>query len=538
MGFIDSGTLLAQDNPERLIFKYSCTSLEDVFLELCLHKGGGQTIKSHNTIEEEGDETDSGINMRTVPEDSSRGSGGGSNSMKRKRKLSMRKSAILKRSSLKRSTSSSNHAPLAVLSTASLAMSTAQQSAKSATASSAFQPSANKSSARADNGSGGGAFVSSPPSLNQQSSSGRGDGGHCNVNRLHALLTKNYILFKRNPVSIILLNILPIIQIALYCISFERNPQHIPIAVVNRDNRSNSLSNVSSGGNGAYPFCLCLFCGVFLLMFYAYPFFFFFLFTHSYLSQTHSQKLFLSNLGDTVRVVPYKTVDRAIESIQKVDTWLAVAFPRNFSRNFKRRFTKQEKVSQRTIDGSKILLYPDNTHSVFALYTFRALIDAFEVFVRQVGEMLGYNPSFFGSPLQLMPPVYGSYRINYGEFMSAGMIISVVHGMSMLVASFAVVRERNEGHLERGFVAGVKPAEIILSHIIYLLLPVLSQVIWVIGVSAFYFKIKIVGELWQVFAFALLSALQGLLFGVCISTLCPTEVASLVSVVICFKFIF
>lgn len=327
--------------------------------------------------------------------------------------------------------------------------------------------------------------MSSPPSLNQQSSSGRGDGGHCNVNRLHALLTKNYILFKRNPVSIILLNILPIIQIALYCISFERNPQHIPIAVVNRDNRSNSLSN-----------------------------------------------LFLSNLGDTVRVVPYKTVDRAIESIQKVDTWLAVAFPRNFSRNFKRRFTKQEKVSQRTIDGSKILLYPDNTHSVFALYTFRALIDAFEVFVRQVGEMLGYNPSFFGSPLQLMPPVYGSYRINYGEFMSAGMIISVVHGMSMLVASFAVVRERNEGHLERGFVAGVKPAEIILSHIIYLLLPVLSQVIWVIGVSAFYFKIKIVGELWQVFAFALLSALQGLLFGVCISTLCPTEVASLVVVFI------
>lgn len=101
--------------------------------------------------------------------------------------------------------------------------------------------------------------------------------------------------------------------------------------------------------------------------------------------------------------------------------------------------------------------------------------------------------------------------------------------MTMLIGSFTIVRERNEGHLERGFVAGVKPAEIILSHIIYLLLPMFSQVIWVIGVSFFYFKIKVEGAIWEVFVFALLSALQGLLFGVGISTLCPTEVASLVS---------
>lgn len=501
MGFIDSGTLLAQDNPERLIFKFGLTSLEDVFLELCLQKSG-QTIKNHDTIDEQPEEeeeaedgNDSGINMIVSGDRNS----SSSSSMKRKRRLSMRKSAILKKKSSLKKTTSSNHAPLAVLSTTSLAMSTAQPT-KSATE--LFYPSPklsnlSKQSRRTESGSASGLT-----SIEQSQTLD----GQVSMHRLHALLTKNYILFKRNPVSIILLNVLPIIQIALYCISFERNPQGIPIAVVNRDNRSNSLSNVS-------VFVCFTVCVLFL--------------TLNCLTQ-----LFLSNLGSTVRVVPYKTLDKAIESIHKVDTWLAVDFPRNFSRNFKRRFTKQEKVSQRTIDGSKILLFPDNTHSVFALYTFRALIDAFEIFVRQVGEMLGFNPSFFGSPLQLMEPVYGSYRINYGEFMSAGMIISVVHGMSMLVSSFAVVRERNEGHLERGFVAGVKPAEIILSHIIYLLLPVLSQVVWVIGISAFYFKIKIVGELWQVFVFALLSALQGLLFGVCISTLCPTEVASLVSLVV------
>lgn len=236
MGFIDSGTLLAQDNPERLIFKFGLTSLEDVFLELCLQKSG-QTIKNHDTIEEhpeeEEGEEDSGINMIVSGDRNS----SSSSSMKRKRRLSMRKSAILKKKSSLKKNTSSNHAPLAVLSTANLAMSTAQPT-KSVTES--FHPStklsnSTKQSRRTENGGGLSSIEQSPVS-----------DGQVNMNRLQSLLTKNYILFKRNPVSIILLNILPIIQIALYCISFERNPQGIPIAVVNRDNRSNSLSNVST----------------------------------------------------------------------------------------------------------------------------------------------------------------------------------------------------------------------------------------------------------------------------------------------------
>lgn len=230
-----------------------------------------------------------------------------------------------------------------------------------------------------------------------------------------------------------------------------------------------------------------------------------------------------------MRIVPFKSVDKAIRSIHKVDTWLAVSFPRNFSRNFKRRFTSQLKVTKKMIQGSRISLYPDNTHSVFALYTYRAMLDAFELFVKKVAVMLDYNPSFFGSPIQLMKPVYGTYTAKFGDYMSSGMIISIVHGMTMLIGSFSIVRERNEGHLERGFVAGIKPAEIILSHMIYLLLPVLSQVVWVICVSYFYFNIKIEGSVLEVFVLALLSALQGLIFGVGISILCPTEVASLVS---------
>lgn len=66
-----------------------------------------------------------------------------------------------------------------------------------------------------------------------------------NLRRLNALLIKNFILFRRNPNSIILMNIIPVFQIAMFCLSFARNPENIPVAIVNHENRTHSLSNVS-----------------------------------------------------------------------------------------------------------------------------------------------------------------------------------------------------------------------------------------------------------------------------------------------------
>src|SRR5690606_13429347 len=54
VGFIDSGTMLAEDNPQRLLFKYNCISLEDVFLELCLEKS--RLSLQQQTIREEEEE--------------------------------------------------------------------------------------------------------------------------------------------------------------------------------------------------------------------------------------------------------------------------------------------------------------------------------------------------------------------------------------------------------------------------------------------------------------------------------------------------
>lgn len=250
VGFIDSGMLLAQDNPERLIFKYNVISLEDVFLELCLQKSG-RPIKNHDTIEEDPEEEE--YAEADAAEKGELNNNSFTASMKRKNKLSMRKSATLKKSSLKKKNSVGNGsgAQLTVLSTASLAL-PSKVPADGTLALRNGRPLARRSKSREERNARG--LIMQAQSLPDPSKSSASE-QLINLNRLMAMLTKNYILFKRNPVAIILLNILPIFQIALYCISFERNPLNIPIAVVNRDNSSSSLSNVSSG----IPSCFLVF---------------------------------------------------------------------------------------------------------------------------------------------------------------------------------------------------------------------------------------------------------------------------------------
>lgn len=248
---------------------------------------------------------------------------------------------------------------------------------------------------------------------------------------------------------------------------------------------------------------------------------------HNYFQ--HFQQLFLEHVDNkSINLVHYNNEYEAIESVKKVKSWLALSIPANFTRNFKRRFTRPERVTNKTIEGSTIGLYPDNAHAVFALYTYNILMQAFEAFIFKVGSMLGYNPTFFGSPIQLTEPVFGSFDINYSSYIAPAMIICIVHGMTMLIGSFCIVRDRNEGHLERGFVAGIKPSELLLSHMIFLVLPVLSQVVFTLFLSFYVYHIPLEGSLLDVFAIAFLQALQGLVFGVALSIVCPSEVASLV----------
>ena len=82
--------------------------------------------------------------------------------------------------------------------------------------------------------------------MDNKNSTGKGTSqAWLDYGRFTALLAKNYLLYRRNPVSIILMNVIPLVQVTLFCVTFARNPENIPVAIVNFENHSLSLSNVS-----------------------------------------------------------------------------------------------------------------------------------------------------------------------------------------------------------------------------------------------------------------------------------------------------
>lgn len=47
VGLMRSGRMLAQDEPDRLLVDFNCSTLEDVFLSLCLADKEGRAIVKH-----------------------------------------------------------------------------------------------------------------------------------------------------------------------------------------------------------------------------------------------------------------------------------------------------------------------------------------------------------------------------------------------------------------------------------------------------------------------------------------------------------
>lgn len=204
--------MLAEDNPQRLLRKYNCKSLEDVFLELCLEKSreplNVQGVKVIVEDEDQGITILIGNNKNDEDNKENRDNNNNNAPVPYCTKNVKRKKRKGSRKMVTPSVFTNNELTLS----------------PKYTDPSHFH--VNK-----------GREMLMPVQTNINLS--------CSLNRLFALLNKNYILFKRNPVAIIMLNILPLIQISLYCFSLAKNPRNIPVAVVNHDNKSTSLSNVS-----------------------------------------------------------------------------------------------------------------------------------------------------------------------------------------------------------------------------------------------------------------------------------------------------
>jgi ABC-type multidrug transport system permease subunit len=137
-------------------------------------------------------------------------------------------------------------------------------------------------------------------------------------------------------------------------------------------------------------------------------------------------------------------------------------------------------------------------------------------------------------PIIVEQTIYGSIDPIYTEYLLPGVMLGTFHNLPMILAAFVLITERRDGHLERSFVAGVKPIEILTAQMMILFVDVVLQTGLSIFVAFFIFKVHLNGSFLAVYALCILQGLQGVTFGIFLSNIFYEELSILVSYFISF----
>lgn len=232
----------------------------------------------------------------------------------------------------------------------------------------------------------------------------------------------------------------------------------------------------------------------------------------------------------------------ALDMVKKGRAYYAMIFSDNFTEAFTSRYIDvyRSAVDEVDIDSSKIKLYPDNSNFIFAVYMQRAILNYFEVFMKQFSINLGYNPITFNIPVDIKEVVYGKMETDLGHYLVSALIVVSLYALPMVIGSLLIVMDRKDGYQERAFVAGVKPLEILSGHMLTCFLAVVSQVFITIMLAFVIFDLENKGSLLEIFILIFLQGIQGLSVGLVISMVCVDEIFASVSTICflksCFKF--
>lgn len=139
------------------------------------------------------------------------------------------------------------------------------------------------------------------------------------------------------------------------------------------------------------------------------------------------------------------------------------------------------------------------------------------------------------SPLrmELRPPVDARLRFLYNpdmrrmNFMIPGLIAVILQIQTLLLTAFAIVREREQGTLEQLIVTPVKPWELMMGKILPFVLVAMLNVAMTVAVGYLWFGVKITGSIALLFFLSLTFLLGSLGLGVLISTISRTQMQAM-----------
>ncbi|OQR77411.1 ABC transporter G family member 20-like, partial [Tropilaelaps mercedesae] len=294
--------------------------------------------------------------------------------------------------------------------------------------------------------------------------------------RALALVLKNITRVKRNIPVLLFTFIVPSFQVVLFCLCIGADPFELPVAIVNQD-------------------------------------------VHPILSQP-----FLDSISNyTVIQRPYADLDEALASVERGETWGVIHIGHNYSTALQYRFLLGIEADNDTIQESTVDIYMDMTNQQIGFILQKTIFESFIAFCEDLLVRMGKNVALAQLPVRVRDPVYGNGKPSFTEFMAPGIILSITYIMAVGLTAISIIMETREGTMERCWVAGVRPFEVVVSHVYSQFCVMVVQVTLLLIFIFLVFKIPLEGSLILVILLTLLQGLSGMTYGLVISSVCAEE---------------
>lgn len=294
--------------------------------------------------------------------------------------------------------------------------------------------------------------------------------------RTWALVCKSLTRLHRNLPVLLFTFLVPSIQVILFCLCIGSDPFELQIGVVNLD-------------------------------------------THPLLSVPFLRRLDNTTLSQ----IHYPDLESAAEAVRRGQTWGVIAIGANFSTALQYRFLLGVDADNKTIEDSSINVYLDMTNQQIGYTVQKTIFEAFASFSEDILKRMHKNPALAQLPVVIKAPIYGVGKPSFTEFMAPGIIISITYIMAVGLTAISIVSEQKEGLLERSWVAGVRPFEVILSHVVCQFLVMFVQVAGLLVFTFIVFEIPSRGPFIWVVLLTLLQGCCGMIYGLVISSMCVEE---------------
>ena len=129
--------------------------------------------------------------------------------------------------------------------------------------------------------------------------------------------------------------------------------------------------------------------------------------------------------------------------------------------------------------NEKISISLDESNTLLELFMKKAITDALDEVVVTVSDICEDHLADGGIDLKMThttAPLLGFDDTDFKEFVTPGMICGSLFFLAMALTSESFITERSQGLLERSWVTGVLPIELILSYIMSQFLVMAMQV--------------------------------------------------------------